>query len=138
MFNLKHYGLRTVRAIMTIAEEYTFGKMLRQHSAVTFLDRMMQISSVKPLKRLADSGHLKDVMEKCKEEVHREASEKSVVERIIKGGGPSDLDDHDTEEIARQRLEEQRAIANVIVLAIVICAHFSKGDGKYNGLWPYS
>ncbi len=155
MSDLKHYGLYTVRAIMAlwgfgkrIAEEYAFGKMLPQHSALTFLDRMMKASQIKPLKRLADSGHLKDAKEKCKEEVKREVKEKNarkLVERVIKEGyrralfrRDEGLNDHDAEEIARQRLEEQRVIANVIGLAIVICVHFSKGDGKYNGLGSYS
>ena len=157
MFNLKHYGLYrdAVRAITAlwgffnqIAEEYAFGRMLPQHSALTFLDRMMKASQIKPLKRLADSGHLKDAKEKCKEEVKREVKEKNarkLVERVIKEGyrralfrRDEGLNDHDAEEIARQRLEEQRVIANVIGLAIVICVHFSKGDGKYNGLGSYS
>jgi hypothetical protein len=35
-------------------------------------------------------------------------------------------------DIAAQRLEEERVIANVIGLAVVISVHFSKGDGKFN------
>ena len=120
--------------------EYSSGKMLPQHSALTFLDRMMKASQIKPLKRLADSGHLKDAKKKCKEEVKREVDERNarkLVERVIKEGYRSalfhrdeKLADQDAEEIARQRLEEQRVVANVIGLAIVICVHFSKGDRK--------
>jgi len=103
----------------------------------------MKASEIKPLKRLADSGHLKDAKEKCKEELKREVEEKNalkLVDRVFKEGyralfhRDEVLEDQDAEEIARQRLEEQRVVANVIGLAIVICVHFSKGDGKYNGL----
>ena len=120
--------------------------MLPQHSALTFLDRMMRASQVQPLKRLTDSEHLLNANEKCIEEVKREVDEKNArnfIERVMKEGCGAFrwnkvLEDHEAEERARQRLEERRVIANVIGLAMVISVHFSKGDWKYNGLWFYS
>ena len=84
----------------------------------------MKTSQIKPLKGLSDSGHLLDAKKRYKDDAIGE-----VISR-----GSETLDDHELEVIARQRLEEQRVIANIIGLSMVISVNFSKGDDKYNGL----
>ena len=94
----------------------------------------MKAGQVKPLKRLADSGHLIDAKEKCKE-MHREVNERNArnfVQRVFKDGYKAFLWDEvlEDDDAARQRLEEQRVIANVIGLAMIISVLLPEGDGK--------
>ncbi|KAF8724506.1 hypothetical protein AX14_008737 [Amanita brunnescens Koide BX004] len=109
--NYIFYTLRLLTAelpkfIVRLAEEYSTGVMLPQHSPLTFLDRMIKASHIMPLKRLTNVSVIKD---RCP--LHESKSK--------------DSDYHDN-DVAAERLEEERVIANAIGLAVVISVHFSK------------
>ncbi|KAK2467669.1 hypothetical protein APHAL10511_000524 [Amanita phalloides] len=137
------YTLKFVRwfthFVSQLLEEYsTHGKKLPQYSALTFLDRMMKAAHIRPLKRLMEIEHLPYLKKRYEEEARKELEaeqSRTLVERmrmegIIKGlislVGDGQLTDADIEDNARHKLEEQRVVANVIGLAMVISVHFSK------------
>ena len=79
------------------------GKRLPQTSAQTFFDRMLKAADIRPLKHLVDNNyHLAELREQYKK---------------------CSSNDHE----AKQKVEKQRVIANVVSLAVVISVHFSKG-----------
>jgi hypothetical protein len=120
-----------------ISEEYTYGVMVSQHSPLTFLDRMMKASHLRPLKRVADGPdhHLSKIKNHYKEEALKGSKDsqslaKGSLLQSLRSDAP--ITDHEAEGIAAERLEEERVIANVIGLAVVISVHFSTGDRKLN------
>ncbi|KAF8344880.1 hypothetical protein F5887DRAFT_245338 [Amanita rubescens] len=131
-------GITTfIRFLRSVAEEYAYEKVLPFQTPFTFLDRMKKASHIKPLKRLACSGHLSHTQEMYKKDLKTEleAKEKSLsfFKRAWKKSPlkalftdpPHMSKEHHAEHIANQRLEEQRVIANVLALAFVTL-HLSK------------
>jgi hypothetical protein len=90
----------------------------------------MKASQIRPLKRLADTGHLLDAKKRYKEDALVSRGSGTLDQGTLRAAFET-LDDHDAEMIARQRLEEQRVIANIIGLSMAISVNFSKGDEKY-------
>ncbi|KAF8630033.1 hypothetical protein AX15_003144 [Amanita polypyramis BW_CC] len=126
--------------VARIIEEYSDkGKKLSQHSAHTFLDRMVKAATIRPLKHLADhSSHLLKLKETLEDDAKEEAKVnggRTLFERMRKEGivsalihfvGNAHPSDVEIEHVARQKLEEQRVLANVIGLAAVVSVYFSK------------
>jgi hypothetical protein len=154
MLDSKHYVFYTQRLLMglykflqRISKEYTTGIMLPQHSALTFLDRMVKASHIRPLKRLKN-GHLSEIKECYKQQaLNKNASNntepKTFAKRVREEGlfkallpDDAQISEREAEDIAAERLEEERVIANVIGLAVVISVHFSKGDKIFNEYPP--
>lgn len=67
-----HSKMLTVlrRFLGRLREEYTTGKILPQHSPLTFLDRMVKKGHIRPLKELAD---MPDRLSRMKEEYRTRA-----------------------------------------------------------------
>jgi hypothetical protein len=130
-----------IRRLISVTKGYAYEKVLAFQTPFTFLDRMKKASRIKPLKKLADAGHLFDAKEMYKNDVKTEleakeaslgcfkrAWKKSSLEALF--AVPPDMSkEHYAEHIATQRLEEQRVIANVLALACIIL-RFSKGNAK--------
>ena len=96
----------------------------------------MKASHLRPLKRVADEhGHLSEIKDRYKEEAMTENKDS---QSLAKGSlfqslrSDPQITDHEADGIAAKRLEEERVIANVIGLAVVISVHFSTGDRKHN------
>ena len=112
--------------------------MLSQHSPLTFLDRMMKASHLRPLKRVTDgpNHHLSEIKKRYKREaLDRNNDSQSLAKGSLFQSLRSDyvpISNHEADCIAAERLEEERVIANVIGLAVVISVHFSTGDRKHN------
>ena len=79
----------------------------------------MKASHLRPLKRVADGPDLSEITKRYRKEAKENKNSQSI-------------SDHEADGIAAERLEEERVIANVIGLAVVISVHFSTGDRKLN------
>jgi hypothetical protein len=149
---------RLGRFFIQLQQEFRNGILVPRHSGFSFLDSMIKASQIKPLRQLTrntnDILEIKEIKERCKKEAEKElkagkelTADKSttLAERIRKEGllkslMPSFFEDtefsgYEVEESANQKLEEQRVIANVIGLAVILTMHFSKGDGKCDALF---
>ena len=149
---------------MRLVQEHTLGILVPQHSGFTFLDRMIKASQLKSLRELENSflsnlerkafenntTHLSDLGKRCKKEALKElrAVNMTFAERIRKDGLLKSLMHHffevrqfsgyELQEIADQKFEEQRVIANVMGLGIMMIVHFSKGDRKCDKIFVLS
>ena len=96
---------------------------------------MMKASHLRPLKRVADEhGHLSEIKRRYKEAMTENKDSQSLAKGSLFQSLRSyaQITDHEADGIAAERLEEERVIANVIGLAVVISVHFSTGDRKHN------
>ena len=150
-------GLRQIyKYLVQLVQEHTLEILVPQHSGFTFLDRMTKASQFKSLRELENSflfnsdrkvfenntTHLSDLRKRCKKEALKElraVKSMTFVERIRKEGPLKSLmhffevtefSGYELQEIADRKFEEQRVIANVIGLGIMITVHFSKGNRK--------
>ena len=104
--------------LVALMKEYTTGAGVSRHSPHTFLVRMVKTGHINPLKWLPDGhNHLSEIKSRYKQEYLRDSRY---------------CFNREAESIAVQRLEEERVIANVIGLTVIICVHFSKGDENFD------
>ena len=131
-------GLAKLYQILaSLVQECITGVRVSRHSPHTFLARMKKASHINPLKRVADGPdhHHSEVKKRYKEEAMTENKDS---QSLAKGSffqslhSDQQITDHEADGIAAKRLEEERVIANVIGLAVVISVHFSTGDRKHN------
>ena len=134
-------------------DQYSNGKMVLQHHADTFIDRMLKLKArqLAPLKHLttANNDHLAELEKKALKNVFGEAAQFwTVVKRHFEGKATAlgilrglsaikkdvDISDRGIQHKAWQDFQESWVVANVMGLAVVISVHFSKGDWKYDGL----
>ncbi|KAF8708899.1 hypothetical protein AX14_013538 [Amanita brunnescens Koide BX004] len=148
---------RLGKFIIQLAQEHTLGILVPHHSAFTFLDRMVKACQTKPLRRLRrledKKSHLFNIRERYKQEARKQLeadASKTWAERFRMEGPKSlmhffdnpEFSGYEVEESANQKLEEERVIANVIGLVVIVTMNFSKAcaqavdfylDDKYSG-----
>jgi hypothetical protein len=122
-------------------QENTTGVLLPLYSAFAFLDRMVKTSHLRPLKRLGDGPdhQLSELKQRYKQKALDEIKSKEPQTFAQRTAGlfksffsRASISVRDPDDIAAQILEEDRVIANVLGLAVVISVNFSKGDGQFN------
>lgn len=132
-----------IQFLVSVAKEYAYENVLASRTPFTFLDRLKKASHIKPLKRLADCGHLSHAKETYEKDIETEldAKEESLTffKRAWKKSSlkalftnpPHMSREHHAKYAANQRLEKQRVVANVLALAIVISVHLPKGNATF-------
>ena len=94
----------------------------------------MKASYFRPLKWLPDGPdhHLSEIKRRYKVEAMTDSQSLANGSLFQSLRSNAQITDHEADDIATERLEEERVIANVIGLAVVISVDFSTGDRKPN------
>lgn len=115
-----------IKFLAQTVQEYRAGITLPRRSPHTILVRMTKASHINPLKPLVDGhDHLSEVKNRYQQEALKDSKNQEQDDILIS--------DREADRSAAQKLEEERVMANVIGLTLLICVHFSKGDKKFNG-----